>query len=395
MIMLSRSLLGFRLASRGSMYRTSVYQLKSSVSSTTFTSSALRNNYEQLTSLLQEINNIVRSPGMAKVGFTRSFQVSKALAKVAIEFTKNREVYMDSKGQLSLPKSLRRIFEELGSTYIKLGQFIASSPTLFPPEYVTEFQACLDKSPSVPYSVIRKTIQDDLKRPISSVFGSIDPKPLATASIAQVHKAKLRDGTDVVIKVQKPGVDSMLQADLSFLLIATKILEFINPAISSFSLVNIVGDLRDSMLDELDFTKEASNLENFRTFLKVNNIVDATAPMHYPSASGKKVLTMEYLKGVPLVDLEGIKKYTSSPENTLVSALRTWATSVANNDVFHADVHAGNLLVLEDGRIGFIDFGIGRLHVLKNFKHSLVNSKIVHLQLENSLHLSSKLWSLW
>jgi aarF domain-containing kinase len=87
--------------------------------------------------------------------------------------------------------------------------------------------------------------------------------------------------------------------------------------------------------------------------------MDATAPIPYPAASSKRVLTMEYLDGVPLADLEGIRKYTASPEATLVSALRTWALSVAINDKFHADVHAGNLLVLEDGRIGFIDFGIG------------------------------------
>jgi aarF domain-containing kinase len=112
------------------------------------------------------------------------------------------------------------------------------------------------------------------------------------------------------------------------------------------------------MLDELDFRKEASNLNNFRAFLERNQITDATAPEPYPEASGTRILTMEYLKGTPLVDLEGIKKYSANPEATLISALRTWAASVAENDMYHADVHGGNLLVLEDGRIGFIDFGI-------------------------------------
>lgn len=117
-----------------------------------------------------------------------------------------------------------------------------------------------------------------------------------------------------------------------------------------------------SMLEELDFTLEAKNLEEFRSFLAAKSITDATAPMPYPSASGVRVLTMEYLRGVPLVDLEGIRKYTSNPEATLIAALGTWASSVVENDFFHADVHAGNLLVLEDGRIGFIDFGIvGRI----------------------------------
>jgi len=253
---------------------------------------------------------------------------------------------------------LKRLFEELGATYIKLGQFIASSPTLFPAEYVLEFQTCLDNSPKVPYSEIRSIIQQELKKPISSVFEYVNPVPLATASIAQVHKAKLRDGNEVVIKVRKPGVDTTLKADLGFLFITTRLIEFLNPSLKRLSLSNIVGDLRESMLDELDFRKEASNLNNFRAFLERNQILDATAPKPYPDASGTRILTMEYLKGTPLVDLEGIKKYSSNPEATLISALRTWAASVAENDMYHADVHGGNLLVLEDGRIGFIDFGI-------------------------------------
>ena len=140
--------------------------------------------------------------------------------------------------------------------------------------------------------------------------------------------------------------------------VTTRLLEFVNPSLKRLSLSNIVGDLRESMLDELDFRKEANNLNNFRAFLERQGITDATAPKPYPEASGTRILTMEYLKGTPLVDLEGIKKYSSNPEATLISALRTWAASVAENDMYHADVHGGNLLVLEDGRIGFIDFGI-------------------------------------
>ena len=312
----------------------------------------------KMVELIGDIREILQTPGMAQVGIARSIQVAVASNKVITEFLQSREKYLNADGQLSIPKTLRRIFEELGATYIKLGQFIASSPTLFPAEYVTEFQACLDKSPTVPYSDIKKIIQDDLKLPISSVFLSVDPVPLASASIAQVHRAVLRDGTEVVIKVRKPGVDATLMADLGFLLVASKVIEFINPSVSAISLSNIVGDIRSSMLDELDFRKEAQNLINFRSFLEKNGITDATAPKPFPQASATRVLTMEYLKGVPLVDLEGIRRFTASPEATLISALRTWAATVATNDVFHADVHAGNLLVLEDGRVGFIDFGI-------------------------------------
>jgi len=312
----------------------------------------------KLGELLNDVRGIIRTPGMTKDSIIRSIQIARALNRITLDYINDRTLFLTPSGQISIPKTLKRVFEEFGATYIKLGQFIASSPTLFPAEFVTEFQTCLDNSPTVSYSVIRQIIQDDLQRPISAVFSRVDPVPLASASIAQVHRATLLDGTEVVVKVRKPGVDSTLQADLSFLLISTKIIEFINPALSSLSLSNIVTDIRDSMLDELDFRKEIENIINFRDFLKNNNIMDATAPIPYPAASSKRVLTMEYLDGVPLADLEGIRKFTASPEATLVSALRTWALSVAVNDKFHADVHAGNLLVLEDGRIGFIDFGI-------------------------------------
>ncbi|CAN0428478.1 unnamed protein product [Laminaria digitata] len=113
------------------------------------------------------------------------------------------------------------------------------------------------------------------------------------------------------------------------------------------------------MLDELDFTKEAANQEIFRTFLKDSDLDgEVTASRVFPEASTKRVLTMERLYGVPLTDLEGIRKVSDNPEATLVSALNTWTLSVMNCEFFHADVHAGNLLVLEDGRVAFIDFGI-------------------------------------
>lgn len=301
-------------------------------------------NASKLRELFVDLRGILSTPGLASTSLKRSIQIATGLGKVFKQYFDDKNAFVDAKGSLSIPRVLRRVFEELGATYIKLGQFIASSPTLFPAEYVEEFQACLDRTPTVPYETIRRIIQADLKRPIITIFSSIDPIPVASASIAQVHRGRLKDGTDVAIKVRKPGVDSTLQADLAFLLAATKLLEFINPSLSSFSLANIIADIRDSMLDELDFRKEADNLINFRQFLDLNRIDDATAPEPFLDVSGEKVLVMEFLDGVPLVDLEGIKKYTSQPEATLVSALRTWATSVAMNERFHGDIHAGNLL---------------------------------------------------
>ena len=264
----------------------------------------------------------------------------------------------------STPLALRKLFERMGATYIKLGQFIASSPSLFPNEYVVEFQKCLDSTEALEWNVIQKVIEKELRQnghsSINSVFASIEKEPLASASIAQVHGAVLKNGKRVVIKVQKPNIDESLKADLSFIYVASRVLEFIQPDFERTSLSAIAGDIKSSMLEELDFEKEATNLEEFCDFLKRNDLETvATAPQVYREYTSKKVMVMERLDGVSMLDVDKISEITqSNPEATIITALNVWTTSVMTMPWFHADVHAGNLLVLRDGRVGFIDFGI-------------------------------------
>ncbi|HLV78098.1 MAG TPA: AarF/ABC1/UbiB kinase family protein [Marinobacter sp.] len=260
------------------------------------------------------------------------------------------------------PQLLRQTFENLGATYIKLGQFIASSPTFFPKEYVEEFQYCLDQTPSLPFGIIRKIIREELGRPVDEVFSQIDPVALASASIAQVHAARLVTGEDVVIKVQKPGVENILLTDLNFLYMAARILETLAPKLSWTSLSGIVDEIQKTMMEECDFIKEAHNLKVFRQFLQDTHNGDAAVPLVYPHCSTRRILTMERFYGVPLTDLESIRGFARDPERTLITAMNTWFASLTRCEFFHADVHAGNLMVLKDGRVGFIDFGIvGRI----------------------------------
>ncbi|XP_042512658.1 uncharacterized aarF domain-containing protein kinase At5g05200, chloroplastic isoform X2 [Macadamia integrifolia] len=280
--------------------------------------------------------------------------------------TDNASVSLSTQMQLGLlsPRYLRKLFERLGATYIKLGQFIASAPTLFPPEYVEEFQNCFDRVPPVPFEEIQAILRQELGRPIESVYDYVDPVPIASASIAQVHGAKLRGAEEnVVIKVLKPGIEDILVADLNFVYVVARILEFLNPELSRASLVGIVKDIKDSMLEEVDFKKEAANIEAFRRYLEAMGLTrQATAPRVFPLCSTRRVLTMERLYGVPLTDLDSISSLVSSPETSLITALNVWFGSLLACESFHADVHAGNLWLLRDGRIGFLDFGIvGRI----------------------------------
>lgn len=317
---------------------------------------------QEAVALIQDIIQAAMDAG-PRAGPARTFQAYRAFAETFKEFLPtpplpglNREV-----PTFSVPKVLRTLFEKLGATYIKLGQFIASSPTLFPKEYVLEFQKCLDKTDPVEWSIIKRVIEKELG-PISKSFDYVDSTPLASASIAQVHAARLKTGEDVVIKVQKPGIDASLKADLGFIYVAARVLEFLQPDWERTSLANIAGDIRSSMLEELDFEKEARNTEEFRRFLAENKLLNkATAPKVYRDFTTKKVFTMERLNGISMLDEETISKVTNDPgigQEAIVTALNIWTDSVMKMPWFHADVHAGNLLLLEDNRIGFIDFGI-------------------------------------
>ena len=312
---------------------------------------------QEAVSLIQDIIKTAVDAG-PRAGPARTLQAYVAFSQTFREFLPRPGRSVPT---FSVPKVLRTLFEKLGATYVKLGQFIASSPTLFPKEYVLEFQKCLDQTDPIEWSVIQKVIESELG-PISKTFSYVDTKPLASASIAQVHAATLNTGEDVVIKVQKPGVDDCLKADLGFIYIASRVLEFLQPDFERTSLSAIAGDIRNSMLEELDFEKEARNNEDFRRFLAENQLINAaTAPKVYREFTTKKVFTMERLRGISILDEETISKATNNPEMgqaAIISALNIWTTSVMKMPWFHADVHAGNLLLLDDGRVGFIDFGI-------------------------------------
>lgn len=315
---------------------------------------------EEAVSLIRDVVQAAFDAG-PRAAPSRTLQAYIAISRTLQDFSPIQRPGRKAE-EFSAPVALRKLFERLGATYIKLGQFVASSPSLFPKEYVLEFQKCLDSTEPLEWNVVKKIIEKETG-PITNNFSFIDKTPLASASIAQVHAAKLKTGEEVVIKVQKPQIDNLLKADLNFIYIASRVLEFLQPDFERTSLSAVAGDIKSSMLEELDFEKEAENIEEFRDFLRDQGLRDSvTAPRVYRDQTTKKVLTMERLRGVSMVDAESIRTITNDPESLIITALNTWTTSVMSMPWFHADVHSGNLLVLDDGRVGFIDFGmVGRV----------------------------------
>lgn len=298
-------------------------------------------------STLENISNSISS------GF-RVLDTGRILLKNGAGFLLGSITGKEADGYVALRKS----FEELGATYIKLGQLIASAPGLFPQDLVSEMQKCLDQVAPLKFSTVEKILKQEFKGKHKQVFTSIEKKPIASASIAQVHGATLADGSDVVIKVQRPGISNRLEADLNLIYLAALVFEKFAPGGSRAGLTGIVKEFHRTIIEETDFHQEAEHIESFDAFLKQTGETQVMVPRVYHKASTKKVLTMERLYGVPLTDLNAIRKISSNPRNTLTLALNTWFQSLMICGFFHADVHAGNLMVLNDSRVAFIDFGI-------------------------------------
>ncbi|WP_394261070.1 ABC1 kinase family protein [Moraxella boevrei] len=266
-----------------------------------------------------------------------------------------------AQGEKMSPTLLKHSFEQLGTTYIKIGQFIASTPSIFPREYVEAFQGCLDQTTPMPYMYIEDMLKNELEKNgknLTDIFTSIDPKPLASASIAQVHSAVLKNGDNVVLKVQKPNVDTIIDTDFGMMYGLTRIMDMLAPSLKFASISPIIDEIRLRMSAETDFLQEAKNIDDFQDFLEKSANQKVIAPNVYHELSTRKVLVMERFFGVSMIDDVAMRQYCKHPAEVMADTLNTWFASLMMCNTFHADLHAGNLMLLTDGRIGFLDFGI-------------------------------------
>jgi ubiquinone biosynthesis protein len=258
----------------------------------------------------------------------------------------------------SIPKQLRLAFEELGPTFIKLGQILSTRPDLLPEDYVSEFSKLTDQIPSFPYSEVLEILESELGRDPFEVFESVEETPLAAASIAQVHRAKLRDsGQNVVIKVQRPGILATIQGDIQVLHTIASSLEKVS---EDFRLMNpkaIVKEFQRTIYEELDFTLEARNIDQFgENFPDFEGIV---LPEVLWSCTTSKVLAMNELSGIPLSKIQEFPENVDRP--FLAEAIVSFFfESMFFFGLFHADAHPGNILLqTEDrGKLALLDFGM-------------------------------------
>jgi ubiquinone biosynthesis protein len=256
------------------------------------------------------------------------------------------------------PKKVRETFEELGLTFLKLGQVLALRRDLLSDAYIDELELLHDQLPAVGFDVVRATIERELGIPLTELFSSFSETPLAAATIAQVHEAIMTDGRHVAVKVQRPGLDAMISTDIAALSYLAMLAENIFPHLRALDLPIIVREFANSLIMETNFSSEADSIRLFRTALV--DIPNLWIPDVVTECSGKTVLTMDFSDGERL-DLY-VKRYPESIPRLIDTLVKVMLQTIFEDGLFHADPHPGNVLVLPDGRMSLLDFGmIGKL----------------------------------
>lgn len=261
-----------------------------------------------------------------------------------------------------LSRRLREAAERLGPTYIKLAQIISAGEGVFPAELVEECKKCRDQVPAVGFDQVTEVVERELGQSINTTFASLDRTPLAAASIAQVHGAVLKTGEEVVIKVQRPGIDTLVRKDLRVL---AWIAPFLVGRIPVAALANppaLVELFAETIIEELDFRLEAANmLDVAEVFVKLDQR-GFVVPRPHPTYVTKRTLVMERLSGFNFNDVVGMKEAGVDTQAVIRTGMIGFLEGAFLHGIFHGDLHGGNLFVMEDGRTALMDFGItGRL----------------------------------
>ena len=280
----------------------------------------------------------------------------KALAAELRDLTAELPAVEPAPDGLGLAERLPLVLQELGPTFVKLGQILSTRQDLIPAEYCSALTCLQDNVSPIAVAEIRKVIESNLGQSVEALFDEFSEAPLACASIAQVHTARLKTGESVVIKVQRPGVREAIEADLNILHFFARQLEETFPEAAAFEPTAIALEFDRAIRRELDFTGEARNSARFsRNFANWERI---HIPKVYVEWSRDRVLVMERLYGVKIIDAVGGHDMDAIANEVV----RMLFKQVFEDGVFHGDLHPGNLFVLDDSRIGLIDFGlVGRM----------------------------------
>ena len=263
---------------------------------------------------------------------------------------------------------IRMVFEELGATFIKLAQVLSDRPDILPEPLIKEFQKLQSQVPPFEFSEVESIIQSETGKKIEDLYEWFDEETIGSASIGQVHRAKLKTGEHVVVKVQRPGVKELVDTDLRILKDFAKRSESYFEKNGITNLTDIVNTFDKTMHKELDYNHEARNIEQFRLYYKRKR--KFYVPRAYKDYTTEKVLVVEYAEGCKITDLKQLKEWNINLGKLAENGMHIYLTQIFEHGFFHADPHPGNIIVKKDGTICLIDFGmVGKL--MKRDKYAI------------------------
>ncbi|MBC7262422.1 MAG: AarF/ABC1/UbiB kinase family protein, partial [Chloroflexi bacterium] len=261
----------------------------------------------------------------------------------------------DKVSRYTIPERVRHTLEELGPTFIKLGQILSTRPDLLPPEYIEELSKLLDAAPPVPASEILAELQRELHASPQDLFAHFETEPIASASIGQAHRAILQNGETVIVKIQRPGVERVIEADLDLLMRQARFLEHRLALAREYQLADLVNEFGQTLREELDYTIEGRNTDRLRHNLQQDARV--IVPYVYWDLTTRRVITTQELRGYKLLDLELLRKEGYDLSAIAEIIVDVYFKQVFVDGFFHADPHPANILICNE-QIGFVDFGM-------------------------------------
>jgi ubiquinone biosynthesis protein len=279
------------------------------------------------------------------------------VSKLDVEFAKDILKTRDgaSLARFSPEQRIRLALTELGPTFIKLGQILSTRPDLIGTELAGELESLRDNVPADPLAVVRRTIEHELKRPLEDLFLDFEETPLACASIGQVHRARLLTGEDVVVKVQRQGIEKKMRVDLEILTGLMQMAERV-PEFKNYRPSATLGEFRRTLLRELDFARERRNMERFQREFRGQRTV--LIPQTYPEHCSPRVLTMQRLEGVALDDPQRLASSGLDLDEAARRGARLFLEMIFTHGFYHADPHPGNFVLMEGNVIGLLDYGM-------------------------------------
>ena len=302
-------------------------------------------------------------------GFRRLGHISRILVKHGFgdffdRLFKTPELAADRKGEHQVPlKSgfpspvrVRRVLEELGPSFIKLGQLMSTRADIFPSEHIEELRKLQDSVPPVPYEEIRAVVEKDFAQPLAEVFQSFEPESMAAASVAQVHRAVLHTGEKVAVKIVRPGIEKKIREDIRLMYSIAEKLEQKFEMGRKIGFVNLTREFERTIFKELDMLTEAGHMERFAGYFKDSD--ELHIPKVYWAHTSRSVLVMEHIDGIKMDQVDIIRNNGIDPKEVALIGLRSFSRQLMDFGLFHADPHPGNTIVMYDGRVSLVDFGI-------------------------------------